>query len=557
MQIENRPEQTKVVEEICKAFKSGKNTVVLSAPTGWGKSILAWRVAHELSMSVAVLSHQKVLQDQYNDTFWDGIPSEFCTLKGKGNYRCLEKHTVAALAPCAFSQSYDCPKFMQCPYNKAKKNAEITDFLNTNYQYVWSMAEYSDNFKLNKDLYVYDEAHTIHSLYTDFRSPEVTHKDVELYRKQLELAGSEPGTEELEIWARKLITEIQTIDFDLAEDEEYLRDKFKAIFELKRQNGFALSRYLDEYCQSLCESGKIKIVGALDKIECRNTTAMNVVLGDRPNFEECVLELNKGEDEEFSFKMTPFNIGKLFAEESNLFAPNRLFMSATLIDPEGFLTRLGYDPKDAHIIELDSKFPVENRPIYVAPKSNIRLNYDTIKKGQEAIQPFLEITKSICEEYISKNQSGVVFTSSYELTNMVANYLRMNLKNATVLFNLDTSERESVLENFKTPTTEPKVLVSCSFFEGINLNDDLSRFNIIFKLPYRSLASKYVKTVREDDPLLYATWTLNDVVQAAGRSVRSETDWADTYILDPAIYGMLYYNKKLFPKWFKKAISYL
>lgn len=560
MNIEQRPEQTKIVDEIIEALDSGVTNVVLSAPTGWGKSILAWRVAKELGLSAAVLSHQKVLLDQYHSTFWEDDFKEFATLKGKQNYPCpVKKGLTAALAPCAFSDKYKCPKkkTFECPYYKAREEGIASGFLNTNYQYIWTMYDNVDEFNFAKDLYIYDEAHTVHGLYTDHRSPSITDLDLKLYKRQADFAF-EHNIDELEHWATKLVYELSNLDFEKSQDDEYLLETFNRIFTLKKQNALAISSYLHENTQELCENGKITLVGALDKIECKSKNAMEKVLSERPDLDECVLELNKGDRDSFSFTMTPFDIGKLFATEAEMFSPARIFMSATLIDPEGFLNRLGYSAKHAKIIELDSKFPIEHRPIYVAPKSNIKLNYDTIKNHKENLVPFLEITKDLVLQYASQGHSGVIFTSSYELTEIVSNYMRIHTNDEVDLFfNMDTSEREKVLEDFKTDNGKPRVLISCSFYEGINLSDDLSRYNIIFKLPYKSLGSKYVKTVHENDPILYATWCLNDVVQAAGRSVRNQEDWADTYIIDPAFRGMLFYNKRLFPKWFKKAISYL
>ena len=40
---------------------------------------------------------------------------------------------------------------------------------------------------------------------------------------------------------------------------------------------------------------------------------------------------------------------------------------------------------------------------------------------------------------------------------------------------------------------DPTILVSPSLMEGIDLVDDLSRFQIIVKVPYASLGDKHVK----------------------------------------------------------------
>jgi Rad3-related DNA helicase len=45
------------------------------------------------------------------------------------------------------------------------------------------------------------------------------------------------------------------------------------------------------------------------------------------------------------------------------------------------------------------------------------------------------------------------------------------------------------------------------------------------------------------------------LVQSVGRSVRSETDYADTYILDEAVHKFLKDAKRMLPGWFTEAIK--
>ena len=45
------------------------------------------------------------------------------------------------------------------------------------------------------------------------------------------------------------------------------------------------------------------------------------------------------------------------------------------------------------------------------------------------------------------------------------------------------------------------------------------------------------------------------IVQGSGRSVRSEEDWANTYILDSNFGKLLGGNQELFPEWFLEGIK--
>jgi Rad3-related DNA helicase len=69
-------------------------------------------------------------------------------------------------------------------------------------------------------------------------------------------------------------------------------------------------------------------------------------------------------------------------------------------------------------------------------------------------------------------------------------------------------------------------------FEGLSLDDDLSRFQIYVKAPYASLGEKRVKYIADNYKQLYELQTILRIIQGAGRSVRSEEDYATTYMLD-------------------------
>ncbi len=68
--------------------------------------------------------------------------------------------------------------------------------------------------------------------------------------------------------------------------------------------------------------------------------------------------------------------------------------------------------------------------------------------------------------------------------------------------------------------------------EGIDLKDDLSRLCIVCKVPYANLGDKWTKTRMDEDKEWYITAACMNLVQMSGRSIRSDTDFAKTYILD-------------------------
>lgn len=68
--------------------------------------------------------------------------------------------------------------------------------------------------------------------------------------------------------------------------------------------------------------------------------------------------------------------------------------------------------------------------------------------------------------------------------------------------------------------------------EGVDLLGDLSRFQVVVKVPFLNFKDPYVAARKKRDARWYDWQTAMHLIQATGRSVRSETDFAETYILD-------------------------
>ena len=64
-----RPGQRETVERVLAAFLKGKKTVILEAPTGSGKSLIAAAVAKSLGLTTMILTQTKQLGQQYIDSF--------------------------------------------------------------------------------------------------------------------------------------------------------------------------------------------------------------------------------------------------------------------------------------------------------------------------------------------------------------------------------------------------------------------------------------------------------------------------------------------------------
>ena len=82
-----------------------------------------------------------------------------------------------------------------------------------------------------------------------------------------------------------------------------------------------------------------------------------------------------------------------------------------------------------------------------------------------------------------------------------------------------------------------------------------SRFQIIAKVPYPSLASQKNKLRQKNNPDWYSWKTVAGLVQMSGRPVRSSIDYADTIIIDGSFGDVIKHSSHFIPDWIQQAIK--
>jgi Rad3-related DNA helicase len=92
---------------------------------------------------------------------------------------------------------------------------------------------------------------------------------------------------------------------------------------------------------------------------------------------------------------------------------------------------------------------------------------------------------------------------------------------------------------------------------GVDLKDDLARFQILLKIPYPNISSNKIKARQKTNKKFYAWKTVVDLLQSYGRAVRSDEDYADFYILDSNFSDVLKYSSHYIPKYMQDAIKTL
>ena len=213
------------------------------------------------------------------------------------------------------------------------------------------------------------------------------------------------------------------------------------------------------------------------------------------------------------------------------------FLSATI--DVNFAKILGLDPSSTVEFNLESTFPSQNRPIYF-PKDIPTVNYST-KFSKD--MPALQVLDAVLDRH--KNQRGIIHTSNYRVFSALQIIYGTDRRFTWV----EQGANKSVaLAQHRLQ--EDSILVSPSMMEGVDLADDLGRFQVIMKLPFPA-RSEYMEALNNAMPGIYEMATRNSLVQAYGRAVRSEDDWAHTYVLD----GSLRFMLESIDSYFAKAVK--
>ena len=279
------------------------------------------------------------------------------------------------------------------------------------------------------------------------------------------------------------------------------------------------------------------------------TRAINNILSNPKNW--IVSEIKKENYEVVKVELKPLDISE-YCQTVFEKCSKTLIMSATILNGRAFCKSVGlatpsYD-SDVKFIRIPSDFPVEIRLIF--PLNIEYLNFNNLQSEQVKNK----IAKAIDNLMsIHRYDKGIIHTTSYEQLNFIKE--NVSHENARRLIVTDPEiQRDEVLKQH-IDSIKPTVLISPSLHTGLNLKDELSRFQIITKVPYPNKSDRWINAKRETDEEWYYWQTALKLIQAYGRSIRSKEDWAKTYVLDSAFSYFVKKNKNILPDWFTSAIK--
>ena len=538
-----RDNQVKYIDQILIAFldENYKN-LILSAPTGTGKSIIGAVVAetiHRIKQPLAeagacfLVTPTILLQNQYFDTFQRGRDkndTRFVLLKGAGNYECgalstpEEPETAESCSVVMFQKQGMDSVISQycndCEFKRLRSLKNKSRHLIVNMSWYFLDRMYSTHPMEKRSVCVFDEAHLINDLFVEhnaiFFSEKRLNSFVEEIAEQLKLGNTDVFKNLKQLKDHLVAGKIT--DQNYMTYLQSLHHTYKLISDAAAKEADRNTHNHKKYRDLARLSKKYFNLGC--KID-------DLMIFAYPHvFEYKEKDIKKGQnDHEVSVK--PIFVGDMFEALDN--ADHNLLMSATISDH--WAKRTMTLPGETKFIKLPPQFPPENKKVIFFKTQ--ALNAKTLQ-DPNVVKKLCAAAYQIVDHHTKKGERGIILAPSFKIIQPVAETLRVMGGNYKVFEQQRGQKLAELLEEFKAYTGGPAVLLSPSGFEGIDLPGDLSRFQILAKMPFGSLGDKRVVHILNVYPDIYALTALQKVIQGAGRSVRSMNDYATTYILDAA-----------------------
>jgi Rad3-related DNA helicase len=507
-----RPHQQVAVDEAMALFDAGKRVVFLDGPTGTGKTLIGELIRRQVGGSALYVCSDKALQDQFMADF-----PYARLLKGRANYRtehfenvnCGECDATGPNSPCLY-----CDGHATCPYQVAKRQAMEGDLAVLNTAYLLTESNTPQPSFINRSLVIIDEADTLESAmmgYVEYQVPQWIAKKLKLsYPKQ----------------RSHKTTIVKWMIATIAAGERWLGARDETTDVKQRRN---MRMFLADTQRVMAE--------------------LQVDIDAEHGYEESGRWLR--DYDTTTFRLRPVMVSSYGMRYLWRHGQRFLVMSATLISSDEMATSLGL-PYSYGTVTVPMTFPVDNRPIIIAPV--VTMTYRTMQ-DEETIDAAALAIINISEKHVG--QRVLVHTASYKLTERLM--AAMQRSSRPVNHNLyaygSSAQRAAALEQY---LADPDgMLFAASMSRGVDLKDDDCRVQIIAKIPFPSLGDRQVSARMRlpNGDEWYAVQTIRDIVQMTGRGVRSDTDWAVTYILDGQFGRVWSKNKRLIPGWWKEAVD--
>ena len=535
-----RKEQKEALDFIAKTIKEKplNKLFLLNLPTGVGKSYLSLMISDfykknvNKAARVDIITNSKILQDQYSNSF-----ESINDLKGKENYEC-----VAYACSCAQGSEFsrlNKTTCESCPYSEARDSfisggISLTNF----YLYILYMM-YNQKLMESRDarVLIVDECHSLDDIMSDFISIKITEGFIKKFK-----FGDEKN---IIVRLKSVKTIVEYVDFLKSLDDDILTTMESMDGGMKSNPRNIKSDKRDLRISKILKTknSDVKIMQLVTELR-QTQLKIEIFLKEyKENPNNWVIETNYNE----KLRQRELSLEPIWAYDyldKYIFSKYDMvfLMSGTILDKNIFCHLNGLDVSKTVYYSIDSPFNVKNRPIYYMPVGKMSYN-----SKEETFKKYVPYIKKILDKY--KNKKGIIHTNSFELSKWIED----EIKDPRLIFHDSTNKDEMLKLHFDSE--EPTVIVSPSVGVGVSFDNELSRFQIIAKVPYPSLGSQKNKLRQKNNPDWYSWKTCCSLIQMAGRSCRSNIDYADTIIIDASFGDVIKHSSHFLPDCIQKSIK--
>ena len=551
-----RKGQREVIEQIIVAYlENPESTVVIDAPTGTGKSLIAmWSayVLKEMGKRGYLVTSDLALQDQYEKDF-KRLNLNWPSIRGVDNYECFVNGLPFSLGDCkmkglGYEQAEQLSCYGHCGYLQNRKRAIEQPIALLNYSFWLIQRNYVQTrmdeqereapFK-KRDFVFFDEAHKVDEIVQNHFTARVDESVIDrvVYLNRFISRHNIPAETQTKNRLQSVLHDLMTIKerkplFKAIQDFRSIACTYRAAQDIAKKTA------KKRFGQKTIPSDWASAFTAFDRLKdvyCKFDDYSDLI-------KDVGLEAMVIDQREDEARFTCVEEAKMIQKYLHEQAGFKVFMSATIGDPRAYARIMGI--KGARFIRMDNTFNFDKSPVIFVNRH--RLSY---RERENSLPKVVKILDQIIKKH--KGQRGIIHTGSYQFTN----YIKQNSMHTFRLMDYAGSkEKAETLELFEQK--EDAIIMGPSLLEGLDLKDGMSRFQIFFKVPYPSLSDPLIKAKLNISSEWYDWKTGISIMQGVGRSVRSEDDWAITYVIDASFMSLI--NKPdFFPPSFKERIKIL
>lgn len=533
---EMRPLQKNLEPVLKEKLQDSKSKYIFCEfATGTGKSPLALMIARAAG-SAYILTANKSLQEQYVKDF----NQYMIELKGRSNYPCAN-HTRKDKSPFNCSDSpcqrtaegrKFCITKKECGYHKQLDKAGRADVTLFNFASGYMQFRHNKVIEGEKGgifdkrrILIIDEAHLVPEYLTSMSSISISRQKFK----------------DLFSWTSDW-NSIQKISSGKPEgwiDELTDCDKFEDWVTFFRDLSIQCSHMLD----NMMFSNKADLDSFASSVDMFLSLVDNLSneYGDKFSPED-LFSIEYGEK---GISFQPVNIKTLF-EFLCSFADKIILMSATFLNIPIYLKMLGIDSDKCSHIYAGSPFKRENRLVRVSETVG---NLSTFKYPENKLKMYKAID-GIVNHY--KGQKGVIHSPSYSWASDIYDNVSPATRNR-ILFPKNSSDKDRMIK-IHCETDRPTILLSPSMREGLDLKDDLARFQIISKIQWPNMKDPLIMKRDKVYPRYSKLLTILALIQSCGRGVRNEDDNCTAFVLDNLFWYLINNNRDMIPEDFYNTI---